>query len=104
MDTPVFRHGDLPVAHVFFDGDEITGVVDWSEAGRGDAMYDLATLTLGHLEHLSDVVAGYGAGVDLDVIRAWWSLRSLTAIRWLLERGFDRSSPGCEVDVLRFQL
>ena len=63
--------------HVFVDGDEITGVLDWSEAGQGDALYDLATLTLGHEEHLGDVVSGYGTDVDLDVIRAWWSLRSL---------------------------
>jgi aminoglycoside phosphotransferase (APT) family kinase protein len=102
--TPVFMHGDLQVAHVFVDGDEITGVVDWSEAGQGDGLYDLASLTLGHREHLSEVVAGYGGDVDLDVIRAWWSLRSLTAIRWLVEHGFDPSSPGCEVDVLRSQL
>jgi aminoglycoside phosphotransferase (APT) family kinase protein len=45
---------------VFVDVDEITGVVDWSEAGQGDALYDLASLTLGHREHLGDVVAGYG--------------------------------------------
>jgi hypothetical protein len=38
------------------------------------------------------------------MIRAWWSLRSLTAIRWLVEHGFDPSSPGCEVDVLGSQL
>jgi aminoglycoside phosphotransferase (APT) family kinase protein len=102
--TPAFTHGDLQIAHVFVEHDEITGVVDWSEAGPGDAMYDLASLTLGHREHLSDVVAGYGAEVDLDVIRAWWSLRSLTAIRWLVEHGFDPASPGCEVDVLKSQL
>jgi aminoglycoside phosphotransferase len=102
--TPVFMHGDLQVAHVFVDGDRITGVVDWSEAGQGDALYDLASLTLGHQEHLSDVIAGYGIDVDLDVIRGWWSLRSLTAVRWLVEHGFDPSSPGCEVDVLRSQL
>ena len=102
--TPVFTHGDLQIAHVFVDGDEITGVVDWSEAGQGDAMYDLASLTLGHQDRLSDVVAGYGADVDVDVIRGWWSLRSLTAIRWLVEHGFDPSSPGCEVDVLKAQL
>jgi aminoglycoside phosphotransferase (APT) family kinase protein len=102
--TPRFTHGDLQVAHVFVDGDEITGVLDWSEAGRGDAMYDLASLTLGHQKHLSDLVAGYGGEVDLDVIRAWWSLRCLTAVRWLVEHGFDPSSPGCEVDVLRSQL
>ena len=93
----MFTHGDLQVAHVFVGGDEITGVVDWSEAGQGDALYDLASLTLGHEEHLDDVVAGYGTDVDLDVIRAWWSLRSLRAVRWLAEHGFDPSSPGCEV-------
>jgi aminoglycoside phosphotransferase (APT) family kinase protein len=101
--TPAFVHGDLQVAHVFVDGDQVTGVVDWSEASRGDAMYDLASLTLGHREHLCDVVAGYGTDVDHDVIRAWWSWRSLTAVRWLVEHGFDPSSPGCEVDVLRSQ-
>ena len=102
--TPVFMHGDLQVAHVFVDGATITGVVDWSDAGQGDALYDLATLTLGHREHLGDVLAGYGDDVDLDVIRGWWSFRSLTAIRWLVEHGFDPASPGCEVDVLRSQL
>ena len=101
---PVFMHGDLQIAHVFVDGDAITGVVDWSEAGQGDAMHDLASLTLGHPERLSDVIVGYGADVDHDAIRAWWSLRSLTAIRWLVEHGFDPSLPGCEIDVLRSQL
>ncbi len=102
--TPAFIHGDLQVAHVFVDGDEVTGVLDWSEAGQGDAMYDLASVTLGHPEHLGDVIAGYGADVDHDVIRAWWSLRSLTAIRWLVEHGFDPAAPGCEIDVLRSQM
>lgn len=102
--TPVFTHGDLQITHVFVDGDELTGVIDWSEASRGDAMFDLATLTLGHEDRLADVVAGYGSGVDLDVIRAWWSLRSLLAVRWLVEHGFDPSSPGCEVDVLRSRM
>ncbi|RSM55425.1 aminoglycoside phosphotransferase [Amycolatopsis sp. WAC 01376] len=99
--TPVFTHGDLQVSHVFVDGDEITGVIDWTEAAQGDALFDLATLTLGHSEHLGDVVAGYGVDVDLDVIRAWWSLRSLLGIRWLVEHGFDPAAPGCEIDVLK---
>ncbi|MGN9785229.1 phosphotransferase family protein [Nonomuraea sp. ZG12] len=102
--APVFTHGDLQITHVFVDGDEITGIIDWSEAGQGDALFDLAILTLGHEEHLGDVVAGYGADVDLDVIRAWWSLRSLLAVRWLVEHGFDPFAPGCEVDVLRSRL
>ena len=91
--TPVFTHGDLQVDHVFVDGDEVTGVLDWSEAGQGDPLYDLAILTLGHEEHLGDVIAGYGTDVDLDVIRGWWSLRSLLAIRWLIEHGFDPFRP-----------
>lgn len=100
----MFTHGDLQITHVFVDVDEITGLIGWSEAAQGDALYDLATLTLGHEEHLGDVVAGYGTDVDLDVIRAWWSLRSLRTVRWLVEPGFDPSSPGCEVDELRSRM
>ena len=102
--TPVFMHGDLQISHVFVVDDEISGVIDWSEAAQGDALYDLAVLTLGHEEHLDDVVAGYGTDVDLDVIRGWWSWRSLVAIRWLVEHGFDAFLPGCEVDVLRSRM
>jgi aminoglycoside phosphotransferase (APT) family kinase protein len=99
--TPVFIHGDLQITHIFVEDDQVTGVIDWSEASQGDALYDLATLTLGHEEHLGDVLAGYGKDVDIDVIRGWWSWRSLGAARWLIEHGFDPSSPGCEFDVLR---
>jgi aminoglycoside phosphotransferase (APT) family kinase protein len=102
--APVFTHGDLQIAHVFVDSDEVTGVIDWSEAGRGDALYDLAILTLGHEEHLGDVVAGYGSGVDLDLIRAWWSLRSLLGVRWLIEHDYDPFTPGAEVDVLKSRM
>ena len=67
--TPVFTHGDLQVAHVFVDGDEVTGLVDWSDACQGDALFDLAILTLGHEERMGDIVAGYGTEIDLDAIR-----------------------------------
>ena len=102
--TPVFVHGDLQITHIFVDGDELTGIIDWSEAGPGDPMFDLASLTLGHEERLADVLTGYGSDVDLDAIRAWWSLRSLLASRWLIEHGFDPNSPGCEFDVLRSRM
>src|SRR6478672_9192653 len=54
----------------------------------GTSVDDLATLTLAHEEHLHDVIVGYGRDVDLDVIRAWWSFRSLVAIRWLAQNGY----------------
>src|SRR3954467_14652559 len=69
--TPVFTHGDLQITHVFVDdNDGITGILDWSEASPGDGLYDLATLTLAHEEHLDDVLTGYGSDVDVDLIRA----------------------------------
>ncbi|HEY3560671.1 MAG TPA: phosphotransferase [Kribbella sp.] len=102
--APVFIHGDLQLSHVFTADDKVTGIIDWSEASSGDALFDLAILTLGHEEHLADVIAGYGADVELDVIRAWWSLRSLSAARWLVEHGFDPNCPGCEFDVLRARM
>jgi hypothetical protein len=43
----------------------------WREASPGDALFDLASLTLGHQEHRGDVVAGYGTQVDRDLIRVW---------------------------------
>lgn len=70
----------------------------------GEALDDLATLALAHEEHLDDVVAGYGAEADLDVIRAWWSARSLLGVGWLVEHGFGPAAPGCEVDVLKARL
>jgi aminoglycoside phosphotransferase (APT) family kinase protein len=79
------------------------GVIDWSEAAQGDALYDLATLTLGHPEHLGDVIAGYGTDIDRELIRAWWSLRSLTSVRWLVEHGYGPPEDYPEVAVLRGQ-
>jgi aminoglycoside phosphotransferase len=102
--TPVFIHGDLQLDHVFVDGDEVTGVIDWSEASQGDALFDLAILTLGHEERLGDVVAGYGTDVDLDLIHAWWSLRCLTNVRWLAEHGYGSPDAFPEVAVLRSRL
>jgi aminoglycoside phosphotransferase (APT) family kinase protein len=99
--TPVFIHGDLQVDHVFVADDKVTGIVDWSEASRGDALFDLATLTLGHDERLGDVLAGYGSDVDRDLIRAWQSLRCLGNVRWLVDHGFGSPEEMPEVAVLR---
>jgi len=101
--TPVFIHGDLHIEHVFVDGDEVTGIIDWSGACQGDALYDLATLTLAHQEHLSDVIAGYGTEVDHDLIRAWRSWRCLVVVRWLAENGYGSPDEYPEIAVLRSQ-
>jgi aminoglycoside phosphotransferase (APT) family kinase protein len=100
--TPVFIHGDLQIVHVFVDdGDEVTGILDWSEAASGDALFDLATLTLAHDEHLDDVLDGYGSDVDRDLIRGWAALRCLLAVRWLVGAGYGAPETFPEVAVLR---
>jgi aminoglycoside phosphotransferase (APT) family kinase protein len=98
---PVFVHGDLHVLHVFVEGESVSGILDWSEAARGDAAFDLASLTLAHPERLDDVLDGYGEGIDRDVVHAWWSYRCLTAVRWLVENGYGPPEEYAEVAMLR---
>jgi aminoglycoside phosphotransferase (APT) family kinase protein len=95
--TNVFTHGDLQSAHVFVDGDRVTGIIDWSDAVAGDPLFDLAILTVGHAEWLDDVERGYGEDLDRDVVRGWWSLRKVANTRWMLEHGFDASGDMAEL-------
>lgn len=98
--TPAFVHGDLHIEHVFVDGDELTGIIDWSGACQGDPLFDLAVLTLAHEEHLDDVLAGYGTDIDRDLLGAWRSMRCLLAVRWLFEAGYGPPEGYPEVAVL----
>lgn len=99
--TPAFIHRDLHIKHVFVDGDKVTGIIDWSEARQGDALFDVATLTLANEEHLDALIAGYGLDVDRDMIRGWWSYRCLVVIRWLFKNGYGSPDKYPEVAVLR---
>ena len=101
--TPSFIHGDLQITHVFVgDDDEVTGIIDWSEAACGDALFDLATVSLAHEENLDDLLRGYGGDVDRDLIRGWWAWRCLVVVRWLHEMGcYGPLEDFTEVAVLR---
>lgn len=102
--NPVFIHGDLHVAHVFIDGDAVTGIIDWSAASQGDALNDLTTLTLAHQDRLDDVIAGYGIDVDRELVHAWWSWRCLVVVRWLTDDGYGSPETFPEVALLRSTL
>ncbi len=99
--TPVFVHGDLHLEHVFVDGDTVTGIIDWSEASSGDALFDIASLTLANEHRLDDFIVGYGGDVDRDLVRAWWSWRCLVVIRWLSENGYGSPEAFPETGVLK---
>ena len=99
--TPAFIHGDLHIEHGFLDGDQVSGIIDWSEARQGDTLFDLASLSLANEAHLDDLLAGYGRAVDVDMIRAWWSWRCLVVVRWLSENGYGDPQTFPEVAMLR---
>ena len=61
-------------------------------------------MTLGHPEHLDDVLAGYDSDVNVDLIHAWWSMRCLSNVRWLFEHGYGPPEEYPEVAVLRSRL
>lgn len=98
--VPAFIHGDLHLEHVFVEASEVTGIIDWSEACQGDALFDIASLTLGNEERLDDFIAGYGEAIDLAMVRAWWSYRCLVGIRWLVENGYGSPDQFPEVAFL----
>jgi aminoglycoside phosphotransferase (APT) family kinase protein len=76
--APVFVHGDLWQGNTLWDGDTLTGVVDWDCAGRGPAGIDLGSLrcdawmTAGR-EAAAAVLAGYEevAGRHADDVAYW---------------------------------
>ena len=88
---------------MFVDGDdEVAGIIGWSEAACGDALFDLATISLAHEDNLEDLLDGYGRDIDRDLLRGWWSWRCLVVVRWLFEAGcYGSPETYPEVAVLR---
>jgi aminoglycoside phosphotransferase (APT) family kinase protein len=75
---PVFVHGDLWQGNTLWDGDRLTGVVDWDCAGVGPAGIDLGSLrcdawmSVGS-EAADAVLAGYeeAAGCPAEDVAYW---------------------------------
>lgn len=92
-----FLHGDLQPEHVIKEtGTGRVVIVDWGDAGSGDALWDLAVLALDHRERLPEVLIGYQpiASIEDHIeghLDAYRLLRYLGEITWLLARGFDAS-------------
>ncbi|MFG2696568.1 hypothetical protein [Kitasatospora sp. NPDC048407] len=104
--APAFTHGDVQLAHVSLDGDGdgATGTVDRSEAGQGHPPVRPRHLHPRTSGRPRQRPAGYGTDVDFNLIHTWWSLRSLLAVRGLVDPTSTLYAPGCEVDVPRSRM
>jgi aminoglycoside phosphotransferase (APT) family kinase protein len=92
---PATLHGDCAPIHVRLDDyDQVTGMLDFGDTGRGDPVFDLAVLTLRAPARLRAVLQGY----EPDEATRRWMARALPIYRalrflgeacWLAEHGFS---------------
>jgi aminoglycoside phosphotransferase (APT) family kinase protein len=96
LDTPdvVWCHGDLQPEHVLIDPatDRVVAIIDWSDNGAGDFVWDFAVLTLDGAP-LDTLLDGYGATrsqrAALDALLPLYSVvRLVGEAGWLAEHGF----------------
>jgi Ser/Thr protein kinase RdoA (MazF antagonist) len=81
--TPALLHGDLHLRHVYAEGAELTGILDWGDTTYGDPLFDLARLSMAGPEVTAMFLTGYG-DVDapprtLSMYRLLWSLIAVQA-------------------------
>jgi aminoglycoside phosphotransferase (APT) family kinase protein len=61
---PKLAHGDLGPAHILHAGDELTGVIDWSDARVGDPAIDFAWTLFGTGRRFATALAHAYGGID----------------------------------------
>lgn len=92
--APTLLHGDCGPYHWLLRDGEVVAALDFGDAGLGDPMYDLATLTLWDRDRLPVVLAGYGADGAFtayaeELQLPYHVIRHLAAVDWLVDHGFD---------------
>ena len=89
-----FAHFDFHGSHIFVDDTHVSDVIDFSKAGGGDALYDVAN----SLYYLSNAQArafldGYGV-VDMDIVNKLFSAANKAV--WSTENGFESRTHACQ--------
>jgi aminoglycoside phosphotransferase (APT) family kinase protein len=79
-------HGDLQPDHFILSGNDVVAVLDWSDHGRGDALWDYTVLTFDDPSKLALVVDEPANEFPLRLLRTH---RLLTDVRWLTEHGMQ---------------
>ncbi len=103
--VPCCVHGDLVGENVLVEGDEVVGVLEWSETRVGDPADDLAWLGVGTAQSALDpVVAAYSAArrelPDRDLRRRARLAGELNVARWLLH-GVSTGDPDVVADAVQ---
>jgi aminoglycoside phosphotransferase (APT) family kinase protein len=96
-------HSDLGPGNFLYVGDRITALLDWEVAHWGDAMEDLAAVSVrdmatpvGHLPTLyREYEAASGEGVDLARVR-WYRVLVLTRNSMLIGLGLGQGDAGLD--------
>jgi len=100
-----WTHGDLNELNLLFEGDEVSGVLDWDRLGvRAYGLEVVRTATLmfdvGDLGRTAAFVAGYRGRFAIGdealrdaAHRRWWDLVTET---WILRLHYDRGDTRCD--------
>ena len=88
--TPaVFCHGDWTDGNLLAVGTDITAIIDWEAAHRGDPLRELSRAAWGaslkDVRSIDALVSGYGA--DPAAVRAWFPIHAAELWLWFTEAG-----------------
>jgi len=81
-------HGDFSYHQVMVEDDEITGVIDWQEAGCGDWLVDLTRLiySLHDRPQLATPIVRHVKQEDLPRIRLYTAFTAIEMLSWPIEQ------------------
>jgi len=89
-DESTLVHGDASPQHVLGSAAMLRGLIDLGDAGVGDPVYDVATLTLWFPERTTDVAGGLAAHDGFaDRLRFHRLMRFAGGACWLRDHDFD---------------
>lgn len=89
LPTASFIHGDFGKSHIFTDGKEITGVIDFGNAYAGDPRKDLATANFFMSPTETESFnKGYGAMTSDPLMPYYRLMLAATKLEYRIKKGF----------------
>jgi aminoglycoside phosphotransferase (APT) family kinase protein len=89
-------HGDMGINQVLFQGQKVTGVIDWDQVGYGDRAIDLVSLWYSIMQapEARDAVMKHMLEVsDKDTIKICAAYKMLTMVAWNITKGGGDVAP-----------